>query len=160
MTALKSYLLRLVCCGFFVSLASSLLRGKRTGRFVTLCGGCLMILTAIRPLMQVNLSALPDFVTGLTQTERQALAKEKNDAILRELVEAQTVSWLETQAKQLKMNVRFSVDAIQTEEGLWIPERVRINGSWTEQQRQLLSSQMTRELLLPPERQKWEGGRG
>ncbi|MBQ1371650.1 MAG: hypothetical protein IIY70_01845, partial [Oscillospiraceae bacterium] len=144
--------------GFFVSLASSLLRGKRTGRFVALCGGCLMILTVIRPLMQVNLSALPDLVTGLTLSERQTLAQEKNNAILRNLVEAQTVSWLETQAKQLGMAASFSVHATQTAEGLWIPDQVRISGSWTEQQRQSLSTQMMRELSVPPERQEWEGG--
>lgn len=158
MTAIKAYLLRLVCCGFFVSLATSLLRGKRSGRIVALCGGCLMILTAIRPLMRVNLSALPDLATGLTQAERRTLAREKNDALLQRLVEDQTVSWLEAQAGKLGMVASFAVQVVETAEGLWIPQRVQITGNWTEQQRQLLSKQMERELSLPPEQQEWEDG--
>ena len=101
--------------------------------------------------MRVNLSALPDLATGLTQAERRTLAREKNDALLQRLVEDQTVSWLEAQAGKLGMVASFAVQAVETAEGLWIPQRVQITGNWTEQQRQLLSKQMERELSLPPE---------
>ena len=158
MTAIKAYLMRVILCGFLVSLCTALLRGKRAEKLVVLCGGCLMILTVIRPLMQVDLSALPNLWTGLTQSERQAQAREKNEQILRGLVEAQTVQWLDEQAAELGMQVQFAVSAVGTEEGLYVPDRVTVTGSWTPEQRRILSDRMEHKLSLPPERQEWEGG--
>ena len=85
MTAIKSYLMRLIFCGFFVSLCTAILKGKRASKALTFCGGCLLILCALRPLLRVDLSRLPDLVTGLTRSEREAVAWEKNNLILRNL---------------------------------------------------------------------------
>ena len=158
MNGVKAYLLRLVLCGFLISLSTALLRGKRAGKVVALCGGCLMILTALRPLLRVDLSALPDLITGLTQSERQALAKEKNEAILRRLVEEQTVRWLEQQADELNLSATFIVTAEETEDGLWVPTQVAVSGRWTQEQREALQEKIEQELALPPIRQQWEGG--
>ena len=158
MNGVKAYLLRLVLCGFLISLSTALLRGKRAGKIHALCGGCLMILTALRPLLRVDLSALPDLMTGLTQSERQALAREKNEAILRRLVEEQTVQWLEQQAEELQISATFAVTAEETEDGLWIPTQVAVSGQWTQEQREALQERIERQLGLPPIRQQWEGG--
>jgi hypothetical protein len=158
MTAIKTYLLRLIFCGFLVSLCQVPLRGKRAGKLVALCGGCLLLLTAVKPLLQVDLSALPELMTGLTQAQRQAEAFEKNEALLQGLVEAQTVSWLETQAAELKLEVSFSVETLRVEDGLFIPYRVRVTGLWTPEQKEALGNQIRRELEIPAERQEWEIG--
>ncbi len=158
MNSVKAYLLRLVFCGFLISLSTALLRGKRAGKVIALCGGCLMILTALRPLLRVDLAALPDLFTGLTQSQRQAQAQEKNEAILRRLVEEQTVRWLETQAVELGLTASFTVTAEKTPDGLWIPAQVTVSGSWTTEQRADLEKRIEQELTLPPARQQWEGG--
>ena len=158
MNGVKTYLLRLVLCGFLISLSTALLREKRAGKIIALCGGCLMILTALRPLLHVDLSALPDLISGLTQSERQELAREKNEQILRRLVEEQTVRWLEEQAGGLGISASFSVTAEETEEGLWVPTQVAVSGRWTQEQREAMQEKIEQELALPPGRQQWEGG--
>ena len=56
------------------------------------------------------------------------------------------------------MQVQFAVSAVGTEEGLYVPDRVTVTGSWTPEQRRILSDRMEHKLSLPPERQEWEGG--
>lgn len=158
MTAVKAYILRLIFCGFLVSLCGAILRGKRAGKALTLCGGCLLILTAVRPLLRVDLSQLPDLVTGMTHSERQALAREKNDAILRSLVEQQSAAWIEERGKELGMEITAEVTASITESGVFVPDRVSIHGSWTAEGQSALSELLERELDVPPVRQSWSGG--
>ena len=156
MTAIKSYLLRLILCGFLVSLTGVLLRGKKTGRALKLCGGCLLLLTALSPLLRVDLSKLPDLVTGLTGAERMEAAREKNDAILRDLVADQTAAWIEERASALGLTLTAAVTVRQEGESLFVPEAVTLTGTWTETQRTALEAALREELDIPPERQRWE----
>ena len=158
MTAIKVYLLRLVLCGLLVSLANALLRGRKGGRALALCGGCLLILTALQPLLRVDLTRLPDLVTGLTRTERQAAAREKNRELLRGLVEAQTAEWIETRARSLGMELEARVEAEEAEAESFVPWSAVLTGTWTEAQREALSAILAAELEIPSERQRWVGG--
>lgn len=158
MTAIKAYLLRLVYCGLLVSLANALLRGRKGGRALALCGGCLLILTALRPLLRVDLTRLPDLVTGLTRTERQAAAREKNRELLRGLVEAQTAEWIENRARSLGMELEARVEAEEAEAESFVPRAAALTGTWTEAQREALSAILAAELEIPSERQSWVGG--
>lgn len=158
MTALKTYLLRLILCGFLVTLTGALLRGRKTARALALCGGCLMILTALRPLMQVDLSRLPDLVTGLTRAEREAEAREKNDALLRSLVEKQTAEWIEARAAELGLSLQAEVTAEEDRAGTFVPASVSLSGVWTASQREAFSSILENELAIPAARQRWVGG--
>lgn len=158
MTAIKSYLLRLILCGLLTSLAGALLQGKRAGRALRLCGGCLLILTALRPLLRVELGKLPDLLTGLTQTQRAEEAKRKNDALLRGLVEAQTAAWAEERASGLGLQVSASVTARETEEGCFVPDAISLRGSASAAQREALNAILRGELGLAPEKLRWEDG--
>ena len=158
MTAIKTYLLRLILCGFLVTLCGAVLRGRKGSRALALCGGCLMALTALKPLVQVDLSRLPDLVTGLTREERQAAAREKNVALLKSLVESQTEDWIEAKARELGMELQAEVSAEEAEADCFVPAAVRLTGTWTEQQREALSAILAAELAIPPERQRWAGG--
>ena len=158
MTAIKAYLLRMIFCGFLVSLCSALLRGKRAGRALKLCGGCLLILTAVRPLLRVDLSRLPDLATGLTRTEREAAARERNDELLRGLVEEQTAAWIVDRGKELGMVITASVTAREAEAGTFVPDQVSLRGSWTAEQREALVLILERDLDVPAARQRWVGG--
>lgn len=158
MTAIKAYLLRLILCAFLTALAGALLRGKRAGRIAALCGGCLLLFTALGPLLRVDPGALPDLITGLTRDGRAELARERNDELLRQLVETQTAAWIEAQARELGMELRCEVRAEAAGEMAFVPRRAILRGSWTPEQRSALSELLSRELELPPTCQSWEGG--
>lgn len=157
MNAIKAYLLRLICCGFLVSLAGALLKGKRSGRILRLCGGCLMILTALNPLLRVDLAGLPDLITGLSPAQRMEEAREKNRELLRRMVTEQTERWILDRAAELGMEPELRVQT-REEEGVFVPDGVLLRGSWTDAQRAALSAILSGELGIGPERQRWEEG--
>ncbi len=156
MTFIKAYLLRLVFCAFLTALCGVLLRGKRAGKLLTLCGGCLLMLTALGPLLRVDLSKLPDPLTGLDALQRQEQAREKNDALLQKLVEEQTAAWVEEQARGLGMELRCTAAAKKTGESCFVPSSLKLRGRWTEAQRQALAAILLAQLQIPEEAQTWE----
>ena len=117
-----------------------------------------MILTALRPLMQVDLSRLPDLVTGLTRSEREEAARERNDALLRSLVESQTAEWIEGRAGEFGLAITAKVTAAEAEGGSFVPVSAALTGAWTPKQREIFSAVLSEELAIPPERQRWVGG--
>lgn len=157
MNELNAYILRLILCGAMVSLGGSLLKSPRTKRAAALCGGCLLLLTALGPLVRVDLTRIPDGLSDLLgrRAEDLAEAREKNDAILRALVEDQTEAWLAARGEALGADCDFSVTAEAREAGLWVPVAVEIRGTWTPDQRQALARAMEEDLGIPPDRQRW-----
>ncbi len=154
MSAIKSYLLRLILCAFLLSLVSALPKSRRVGQVLKLCGGCLLILCALGPLLRVELSALPDLVTGLSRSQRQELARERNEALLARLVAEQTEQWLRARGEALGLAAEYAVQT-RPEAGSFVPDSVTVTGQWTPEQRLVLSREMARELEIPAERQRW-----
>lgn len=158
MTAIKAYILRLILCGVLVSLAGSLAKGKILRRALTLCGGCLMILTALEPLAQVDLTRLPELGLGLglSQAERQQAALEKNEALLRELVERQTAEWVQARGAEMGLSLRVRVRAEKTPEGLCVPVALTLAGTQDPALRQAMEALLYPALDLPPGAIEWE----
>ena len=156
MTAIKRYLLRLLLCSLLVSLPGPLVKGKAKG-IVKLCGGCLLILAALEPLVQVDFTSLPDLgrKLGLSQIEGLEAAREKNELLLKQLVESQTQDWLQSQGEALGIEAAYTVTAGQSPEGLWVPERVEIRGYLSPEQKQALSRLIGEGLSLPNEALRW-----
>ena len=155
MTAIKAYLLRLILCALLVSLLSVLRKGKQAGRVLRLCGGCIMILTALQPLLRVDLGKLPDLLTGLSASERFEAARERNEEILRGLVEEQSADWVERRAKELGLRVQASVTARASEAGTWVPDAILLSGEASPAEREALLGLLAEELSLPPEKLRW-----
>lgn len=155
MTAFKEYLLKLVLCALLISLASAAAKGKRGEKAVALCGGCLLMLTAVKPLLRVNLSQLPDLMTGLSHSEKLAEAKRKNDALLQQMIEAQTAEWICEEAKAAGLVLEATVEAEAGEAGSFVPSRITLRGAWTAEQRERFSAYLEQTLSVPPERQNW-----
>ena len=158
MNGLRAYLLRIVFCAFFVSLAGAIPLQKPVKRAVMLCGGCIMILVVLRPLIGADFALLPDrwlsSEWGLEQSETDA--EEVYREIMQELIETQTVNLLTEKAAELGVSAEFRVELIQDEaSGQFVPWAVETVGVFTSEQRQGLSAYITEALNIPGERQRW-----
>lgn len=156
MDGIKAYLMRIILCGFLVSLGQGFLQGRQGKKVLTLCGGCLMILTVLQPLLRVDLNRLPNLWKELERAGFSAVQEgsARNDEILRQMVEGQTEQWLTEQTEDWNPSLRFSVTAVKKEEGLFVPWEVVIRGSDPERWRQRLAT-LLEALDIPPERQRW-----
>ena len=158
MKEIKAYLLRIILCGFLLSLWGAFFQGRQEKKALTLCGGCLMILVVVQPLLRVDLTRLPslwqDLDPGIIRSPREAA--EENDRLLQRMVEDQTRAWLLAQAEAAGIPADFDVTAEKAAEGLFVPCAVEIRGGLSAPQRQTLEALLD-QLEIPPERRNWRG---
>ena len=160
MNGIRTYLLRLILCGFVISLAGALTPWQKGKRIVTLCGGCILLLMALRPLvnfdpaeLSLRLGQLGLAPAPISPEE----AKARNEALLEELVIRQTAEKVLAaageEASGLELEIRAGRDP---ETGLPAPVSIRLRGSVTAETRQRLTEYLASSLGIPPERQLWE----
>ena len=157
MNAVRTYLLRVAACGFLVSLAGALPLSKRIRQAAILCGGCLMVLTAVGPLLRADLRQLPQFLTEYAGENPEALeeAERKNDLLLKELIESQTEDMITQEALALGLSPEITVEARKDpDSGLYLPWSVELRGAAAGEQKARLEAYLN-SLDLPPERQSW-----
>lgn len=158
MSGVREYLLRLVSCGFLVSLCQSLASDEHGKRAVKLAGGCLMILVVLRPLIGLDFSGLPRLLPDLPEWRSQAMeqAEEKNDELMRELIASQTEALIRERAEALGLDLELYVEVKKTADGVFIPWSAELKGPAGETERQELEQFLVRSLDIPPQRQRWK----
>lgn len=157
MNAVRAYLLRIVLCAFFVSLAGALPMQKTVKRAVTLCGGCLMILVVLRPLLGTDFRAVTErWMLPSWESEEASDPEEVYAGLMRQLVAEQTEALLQTRAEALGASVSFRVELAKDESAnSYVPWAVETRGALTPEQREALGDYMTEALDIPAERQRW-----
>ena len=160
MTAIKSWLLSVVACGFLTALAQTRPLNKTGKRALTLVCGCLTVLAVLRPLLGLRGIALRDLLPPPETADPAAVAsaQAENEAILRELIRSQTEELLTGRARQLGADLSFRVELCRDEAaGLDVPWSVEIRGTADEDSRSALAAFLRDEIGIPPERQRWVG---
>ncbi len=158
MSAVREYLIRLISCGFLVSLAGTLPIGKTAKNAVRLCGGCLMLLVALTPLLTLDGSALMGKLRSLTlpDTERIENARERNDLLLKRMVEEETARKMADEAAREGAELNVSVTARKEESGgLYVPWEVTLTGACDEASAERIRISLEETWGIPPERQRW-----
>ena len=157
MNAVRTYLLRVAACGFLVSLVGALPLSRRIRQAALLCGGCLMVLAAVGPLLRADLRQLPQFLTEYAGEDPEALeeAERKNELLLKELIESQTVEMITQEALRLGLTQEITVEAKKDpDSGLYLPWSVELRGAAEQEKKEMLAAYLN-SLNLPPERQSW-----
>ena len=158
MNGIRSWLLRIVACGFLCSLAELIPVPKAAKRALKLCCGCLMILTVLRPLIGLDLSTIGDqlFRLGDGDSITVEQAEEENRIILRKLILDQANLLLRKKANELGTEAEFETELRMDEaSGTWVPWSVEIRGAFAPEQRAAFADYLEQELNIPAERQRW-----
>lgn len=157
MSAVRAYLLRIVICAFLVSLAGAVPMQKSVKRAVTLCGGCLIIIVVLRPLLGADFSAVTErWMLPRWSTEEPSDPEEVYSQLLRKLITEQTQSLLQERAEAMGIQVSFRVELAEDPvSGQPVPWTVETVGALTSEQRKALSAYMSGSLNVPAERQRW-----
>lgn len=156
MNELRQTLFRLIVCGFAVALCASLFPEKRLRRLIRFVGGCALAVAVLQPLMDAELfSFLERLRPELPQQELSA-AQEKNELLLKELVEEQTAEYIEEAARELGCELRAEVQCEKDDaSGLYLPARVTLRGLVSAEQRSALSERLENELAIMSQDQRW-----
>ena len=117
-----------------------------------------MALIVLGPLLHVNISSLPEYLSlpSIGQERTGADAEAVYQQIMRELIEDQTEALLRDQAEALGASVEFRVVSSKDEASeQFVPWSVEIIGALTPEQQAVLRSYLTNALNIPAERQRW-----
>lgn len=153
---MRTYLLSAVASAFLVSLLSAFPQRKSIRRIVTLCGGIFLLLTLVRPLLQLRFGDLEDYFSQFQPEEAVidgAVAEGEKESA--RLITERTREYILDKAGTLGAAISVEV-TLRTLTGAYqYPYSVTITGDWTEEQRRALTEYMAGTLGIPEERQLW-----
>ncbi len=158
MSGLRAYLLSVVSCAFLVSLASLIPVQKPVKKAMQLCCGCLLVITAVRPLARLDLNAMTPLLDQTLFDEARVAreAETEHEKLLQGLIREQTCDYLEKRADAMGISAAFEVGLEpDPSSGTWLPWTVEIRGTISSEQRQALSEWIEKDLNIPAERQRW-----
>ena len=155
MGAVRSWLLTVIGASLICALADALMpQGpvRRVGRLV--CG--LVLLGAIlSPLTQLDLSSgqrwLEDYLASLDNQEAELT--ETVNSQMKVIIEQEYAAYIVDKAAQLGVACSVQTECALSEEGLYLPARVRVSGALTEKERARIAQMIEEDLGVPQSEQ-------
>ena len=155
MVFLREWLLGVTAAALAISLAQSVTPEGTVKKVGKLVGGLVLLLAVVKPIAQVDPTAL----TGLwTASEIQTQgATQRGEEVLKILIAKKTGAYIVDKGQSLGCRVTGAeVTVAQDESGWPVPRSVVITGDWTAEQKEELSRAITDALAIPAARQVFQ----
>lgn len=143
-----------VCCGLLMSLIPEG-SGKRVFR---LCCAAVLLTSILSVFKSFDFEGYSLELSRYREMGEILLedAERQSERLKRGVVEAECERYLRDAAAALGIEgTEIELTAAWSVEGFWIPDRVQLKGSWSEDQRSRLSEVIAADLGIPEERQAW-----
>jgi len=137
-----------------VALAQALTPEGTVKKVGKLAGGLVLLLSAVRPLLQLDSAALAFATVDYGLTEAQAT--NAGEEALKSLIEEKTAAYIAEKGAQMDCQVTACVTAKDDGNGWPTPWSVELSGTWTPAQRTALTAALTAELNIPAQRQSFQ----
>lgn len=126
-------------------------------RAVTLAGGLIMILAAVKPLAQLSYQDMAQQISkySLKADELRTGIDVGSAEIMALIIQEQTEAYILDKAVELGLDAEISVETKRASDGWPYPESVSVSGRFSENQKQQLSKYISSELGIPADRQEW-----
>lgn len=155
---LKQWITGITCAAIIAAAAQALAPSGRVKKAGRLAVGLLLLLAVLKPLGGLDYDALagalaqyrPDSATC------EAALEEKNQAVLKTVIEEKTGAYISDKAEALGMNCAAEVTYYYGPDGEVRPEAVVVRGEFTENQQAQLSRALEGELGIPAAQQSFE----
>lgn len=155
MELVRTWVLGVAAAAFLAALAQTLMPQGPVRAVGKLICGLVLLLAVLRPLAQVDPEAgqrwLDGWRSGL-ETDRLRLEQDY-EGRLEAVIEEQTAAYIQDKAAELGLTLRAEVSCRRDGSGNFLPDSVRLYGSWTETEWQALSQTIAQTLDIPEQRQ-------
>ena len=155
MEGIRQYIISVTTAAVLCGILTSLVGGKHIKPVWMLIVGIFMTLTAIRPLADIDLGAVPTLTEGYSSLAEEAvqagesMMTAQTQAIIKSRLEAYILD------KAERMGVSLTVEISLGESGL--PVSVRLSGDVSPGAKSRLRSIIATDLGIPKEAQTWGG---
>lgn len=155
MTAVRQYIISVTAAAILCGILTAIVGGKQIKPIWKLVVGIFLTLTAIRPLADIDLGAVPTLAEGYTLQAEEAVmtGKELMDSQKQTIIKSRLESYILDKAEG--MGVTLTVDILLNEHGL--PVSVQLNGDVSPGAKTRLQSIIAVDLGIPKEAQIWCG---
>lgn len=154
MELMRVWVLRVTVCAMVLAVAEAVMPDGTVKKVGKLTGGLLLTLVLLQPLLSLDegdLEALADSVQ--TSGVSQAALAEQAAAPMKGLIEEELGAYIEEKGTALGLTCTAQVVCTTGEDGVPVPSRVTVTGSWTQAQQQALRQTITQDLGLQREAQ-------
>ena len=154
---LADWILGITCAALLVAAVGALVHGGAARRVLRLTGGLVIVLAAVTPA--IRLEELSDGVLREYSGETAALEEElleRNQMLYQTIIEGNVAAYILDKAAELGLSCRAEAVCSPNEDGMWSVARVTVFCDWTEEERQLVSGHLEKELNVPFDRQFYE----
>lgn len=152
MGAVRSWLLTVITASLICALADALIPPGAVRKVGRLVCGLALLGAVLSPLARLDLSGgqrwLQDYLACLEN--REAELAETVNGQMKIIIEQEYAAYIVDKAAQLGLTCGIRVECGLSEEGLYLPLRVRVSGALTERE-QVQLAQIIREDLGVPE---------
>ena len=159
---LKEWLLGITCAAMIVALAETLTPAGAGRKVVKLAGGLLLMFVVLQPFLQLDETAITDifaeYRSGLTTYDDTLV--QVNENFMETIIVEQTGAYILDKANGLGIACQVTVETMADEMGNPIPYSITVEGEIAEENRVILTEQITADLAIPVERQYYKGGEG
>lgn len=153
---MREYLLSVTAAALLVSLVAAFSQRKSIQRVVALCGGLLLLLTVLRPVIDLRTGDAEEWFSRFRPDGSviDGAVKEGQKESAR-LITERTQEYILDKAEALGAQLSVQVTLRALSGSYQYPYTVILTGTWTQAQKQALSEEIARDLGIPEERQIW-----
>jgi len=156
----RQWLLGVTCASLMAALAEGLMpkgQVRQVGRLVC----ALVILCAVlRPVLGLRApdpgQLLAD-LRGAAADSRMQLEQDSGQ-MLKTLIERECTAYIVDKAAELGADCQAQVECVLSDGGLWLPDRARVSGQLSGEQKHRLTAQIHSGLGISPDRLVYAGG--
>ncbi len=157
----RSWLLAVISAAVLCSAAQALMPAGAVKQVGKLVCGLVLLCAVLSPVARADLESgqrwLEDYAASLER--RKAELEEQVGENRKIIIEGKYAAYIVDKAKELGFSCSARVDC-REEEGIWLPDTVRVAGALGEQEKARLSQVISQDLGVPMERQLYENQEG
>ena len=155
MGAVRSWLLTVIGASLICALADALMPPGAVRRVGKLVCGLVLLGAVLSPLTEVDLPGgqrwVADYLASLEAREEDLT--ETVNSQMKVIIEQEYAAYIVDKAAQLGVACSVQVECALSEEGLYLPARVRVSGALTERERTQVAQMMEEDLGVPQSEQ-------
>lgn len=156
MSAFYSYLVALTAAALFAALLQPLIPKGTAGRAARLCCGLVIVLSALTPVLRLSSRDIAAWFTRMELAQDEALSgiAVQNKHLKADIISSRVQAYVLDKAQALGLEIEAEVH--MNESGtLPYPDGIRIHGTLTAAQKQLLQRYIAESFGIPEDRQEY-----
>ena len=154
--AIRVWLTGVLCTAILAALAERLSPQCATGKISRMAGGILLLIATVRPVLDVDLSALASASIPVWEAAAEIEAAEADTDLIKTIIGEQTGAYILDKAEAMGIPCSKVTVTCEMKDNVPYPAAVHICGQMGEEQRRALSGAIEAELAIPEERQTYE----